>query len=219
KTLLIARHLLFSLQLLTQCFPRAPPPHSSTYQIKRRDHDAVLLLLLLCEVHQQDPEALSAAPQAKWPAVLGKHFCESALSLSGIVGGAYEGAVLLPYVEMVTRCRRFVNAMGGGVRGGEKEGRDVAAAVVAVVGCRRWTVPVPISVVLYVKRKWEEGGTCVSYHASICFIGCVFCLGSRRGTRVLVAGSGSLLMMFLERSNGCGTLSLKRAAGGSFAGE
>ncbi|KDO47492.1 hypothetical protein CISIN_1g023542mg [Citrus sinensis] len=134
KTLLIARHLLFSLQLLTQCFPRAPPPHSSTYQIKRRDHDAVLLLLLLCEVHQQDPEALSAAPQAKWPAVLGKHFCESALSLSGIVGGAYEGAVLLPYVEMVTRCRRFVNAMGGGgVRGGEKEGRDVAAAVAAVV--------------------------------------------------------------------------------------
>lgn len=64
--------------------------------------------------------------------ILGKHFCRSALSLSGIIGGAYEGAVLLPYVEMVTRCRRFVNVMGGG-GGGEKEGRDVAAAVAAVV--------------------------------------------------------------------------------------
>lgn len=62
--------------------------------------------------------------------VLSRHFCKTALSLSGINGGAYEGAILLPYIEMVTRCRRFLNVTGGG----GKEGREVAAAVTAVVG-------------------------------------------------------------------------------------
>lgn len=52
------------------------------------------------------------------------------LSLSGgVAGGSHGGDVLPPYIEMLTRCRKFVGAMGCG----ERKGRDSAASPAAVV--------------------------------------------------------------------------------------
>ncbi|XVE96783.1 hypothetical protein REPUB_Repub02eG0252700 [Reevesia pubescens] len=59
KTILIARHLIFSLCHLTRHF-QPPPPlllHPST-AMKHRDLDAVLLLLFLCETHQHNSKVL-----------------------------------------------------------------------------------------------------------------------------------------------------------------
>ncbi|KAJ0088111.1 hypothetical protein Patl1_31982 [Pistacia atlantica] len=125
KTLLIARHLLSSLQPLTGHFQHTPP-HAFNSTIRQRESDTVMLLLLLCEVQQQNPEALQS-PLAKWHGVLTKHFRGTLLTLSGI--GTYKGAILMPYLEMVTRCRRFLSVMGGG----GKAGREVAAAPATVV--------------------------------------------------------------------------------------
>ncbi|KAL5743087.1 hypothetical protein ACOSP7_029819 [Xanthoceras sorbifolium] len=140
KTLLIARHLLSSLHHLTHHFePTHVKPHPSSSSsssssttttfsyIRHRDLDAVLLLLLLCEVHQRNPEALRGVSSTKWQSVLSQLYSDTMLTLSGV--GAYTGDVLMPYIEMVTRCRRFVGVMGGG----GKEGREVAAAPAAVV--------------------------------------------------------------------------------------
>ncbi|EEF37176.1 E3 ubiquitin-protein ligase SGR9, amyloplastic [Ricinus communis] len=124
KTLLIAKHLLSSLHQLTRFFPS--PSHPSA-TIKHRDLDAVLLLLLLCDVHQHNPDLLRT-PRDEWRGILTKRCSDTILTHSGI--GVHYGGVLLPYVEMITRCWKFVAAMGGC---GEKEGREVAAAPSAVV--------------------------------------------------------------------------------------
>lgn len=51
------------------------------------------------------------------------------LGVSGI--GVFNGAALVPFIEMVTRCLTFVGLMGG--RGGGKVGKEVPASVPAVV--------------------------------------------------------------------------------------
>ncbi|XVE61788.1 hypothetical protein DITRI_Ditri06bG0067300 [Diplodiscus trichospermus] len=128
KTLLIARHLLFSLHNLTRYFQ--PPPllllHPST-AMKHRDLDAVLLLLFLCETNQHNPEALER-PHAEWRKILSNLCSDTMLKITSITG-VFDGAALLPYIEMVTRCRRFVGIMGCG----GKEGKEVAASPAAVV--------------------------------------------------------------------------------------
>ncbi|GKV05727.1 hypothetical protein SLEP1_g17701 [Rubroshorea leprosula] len=126
KTLLIARHLLSSLHLITRHF-QPPPPHPST-TINHRDLDAVLLLLLLCETHQHDPKALEQ-PYTEWRPILSKFYSDTMLTIGCTGGGTCDGAVLLPFIEMVSRCRKFIGVMGCD----GNEGRELAASPAAVV--------------------------------------------------------------------------------------
>ncbi|XP_022145706.1 E3 ubiquitin-protein ligase SGR9, amyloplastic [Momordica charantia] len=130
KSLLIARFLLSALRRL--CHPFQPPAkslpqHPSTAAITPRDLDAAVLLLLLCEVRQHNPAALET-PLPKWRAALCRIYSDSILSISGIISGG--GAVMVPYVETVARCWKFVGFVGSC---GGKGKREVAASPVAVV--------------------------------------------------------------------------------------
>uniref|UniRef100_A0A5B6ZCB4 RING-type E3 ubiquitin transferase n=1 Tax=Davidia involucrata TaxID=16924 RepID=A0A5B6ZCB4_DAVIN len=127
KSLLIARHLLSTLTHLTRFFhTTTTPPSFAATAIKLRDLDAALLLLLLCELRQHDPEALKTSP-SKWRIILCNYVSHIILTLSGV--GVSNGAVLFQYIEVVAKCRRFVGVMGCG----GKEGRLVAASVAGVV--------------------------------------------------------------------------------------
>ncbi|KAJ6743303.1 hypothetical protein OIU85_017282 [Salix viminalis] len=139
KTLLIAKLLLSSLHHLTRHFhpPTLIPPHPAT-TITRRDLDAALLLVFLCDVHQQNPEILRK-PHAEWREGLRKHCSETVLRQSSV--GVHYGGVLLPYVEMVIRCWRFVGVMAGcAVKGGEGGGGSTGGSGGASGsgGERRW---------------------------------------------------------------------------------
>ncbi|KAK2647666.1 hypothetical protein Ddye_015155 [Dipteronia dyeriana] len=126
KTLLIARHLLSSLHHFTSLFESTPPPPPPSSSVRHRDLDAVLLLLLLCEVHQQNPDALQGISSGKWRAVLSQLYSDTMLTLTGSGGN-----VLMQYIEMVTRCRRFIGVMAR--ENGGKEWKEVAASPAAVV--------------------------------------------------------------------------------------
>ncbi|CAK7342892.1 unnamed protein product [Dovyalis caffra] len=127
KTLLIAKHLLSSLHHLTRHFHlKTLIPPQPTTTIKRRDLDSALLLLFVCDVHQEHPEILKT-PHSEWREGLRKHCSDTVLMQSSI--GVHYGGVLLPYIEMVMRCWRFVGVMAGCT----VEGRKVAAAPAAVV--------------------------------------------------------------------------------------
>ncbi|KAL3569435.1 hypothetical protein D5086_029325 [Populus alba] len=128
KTLLISKHLLSSLHCLTRYFHPTTliPPHPNT-TIKHRDLDAALLLIFLFDVHQENPEILKT-PIAKWREGLSKHYSEAVLRQTSIV--VHYGGVLLPHVEMIIRCWRFVGMMAGCT---VNEGRELAAAPAAVV--------------------------------------------------------------------------------------
>ncbi|KAK6126121.1 hypothetical protein DH2020_040099 [Rehmannia glutinosa] len=104
KSLLIARHLLSHLALLNHFTRRrtsthAPPP---THFTKLRDLDAVLLLLLLCEIHHHDREFLHAPP-SRWRLILRDYVSDSILRLSTF-GGCSNGEILAQFVESVGRC-------------------------------------------------------------------------------------------------------------------
>jgi hypothetical protein len=129
KTLLIARHLLSALSHLVRHFhPKQQPPPPPSTATKQRDLDAVLLLLLLCEIRQHNPEALETSSPAKWREILSGLWCDAVLMISGI--GFCDGSVLIPYIETVTRCWKFVGEMG--CCGGDGDGK-VAASPAAVV--------------------------------------------------------------------------------------
>ncbi|KAI4349231.1 hypothetical protein L6164_009848 [Bauhinia variegata] len=134
KALLIARHLISSLHLFTHHFQPSKavsaPPLSTA--IRQRELDAVLLLLLLCETHQHSPKAIEA-PYSAWRENLTNLFSETLLTVSSSSIGACTATILIPYIEMVTRCRRFMGLMGCGGSNGEKEPAEVAAAATAVV--------------------------------------------------------------------------------------
>lgn len=121
KTLLVARHLLSSLHLLS-----ATPPSPST-TTRQRDLDAALLLLFLCETHNHNPQALDA-PFTEWRKNLNNVFFDSLLTLSYTPVGI--GVVVVPFVETVVRCWRLVGALDCG---GGKEVREVAASAATVV--------------------------------------------------------------------------------------
>jgi hypothetical protein len=128
KTFLIARHLLSALRHLTRHFhPKQPPLPLPSTAVKQRDLDAVLLLLLLCEIRQHNPEALETSP-TKWRETLSELWCDAMLTLSGI--GFCSGSVLIPYIETATRCWKVVGEMG--CCGGDGDGK-VAASPAAVV--------------------------------------------------------------------------------------
>nr|GMC84414.1 E3 ubiquitin-protein ligase SGR9, amyloplastic [Ipomoea batatas] len=129
KSLLISRHLLSNLSLLANYIAGdgSPQPLSAA-AMKLRDLDVLLLLLLLCELHQHDPHALDSPP-SRWRVELCRHITKSALSLSNM--GVSNCEILIKYVELVAKCRNFVNAMGCG--GGDgKDGRGIRAPVAGI---------------------------------------------------------------------------------------
>ncbi|KAJ4980140.1 hypothetical protein NE237_010920 [Protea cynaroides] len=117
KTLLIARYLISKLTHLTRFMETNIPKASTSLRLK--DLDAALLLMLLCQVHQQEPQALERS-SVQWRSVLKDYLVRSSLKLDG----------LGEYIDMATRCRTFLDAAGCG---GEME-REVAASVAVVVG-------------------------------------------------------------------------------------
>ncbi|KFK24724.1 hypothetical protein AALP_AA8G016400 [Arabis alpina] len=135
KTHLIATHLLSLLQPLL--LHRNHHSLSSAASMKLRDLDAVVLLLFLCETHQLDPDVLEASPD-NWREILG-YSC-SDIMLSNISGlWTCDAGILMPYIETLVRCKRFVDIMGGYNhirRGSDKEGYEIPAARAAVVALR-----------------------------------------------------------------------------------
>ncbi|KAE9619470.1 hypothetical protein Lal_00032264 [Lupinus albus] len=129
KTLLIARHLLSSLHHLTQHLTSSPPLPLFT-AIRQRGLDAVLLLLLFCDTNKHSPEALNA-PYSEWRVNMCKLYSHTLLKLScSSVTPICVGTILIPYIEMVARCWRMVEALGCG--GGGKEVAAAASTVVAL---------------------------------------------------------------------------------------
>ncbi|XP_062117082.1 E3 ubiquitin-protein ligase SGR9, amyloplastic [Humulus lupulus] len=121
KTLLIARYLLSSLRHLTL---KTTTTTNYNSFLRTRDFDAVLLLLHLCEVRQHSPETLEMSPFNQWRLTLRSLYAETLLSFGSIGIGVHNGSLLVPYIETVARCLRFVVIGSGG---------DVADAVSAVV--------------------------------------------------------------------------------------
>ncbi|CAH8379327.1 unnamed protein product [Eruca vesicaria subsp. sativa] len=136
KTLLIATHLLSLLHPLLLHRNHHSLPSSSAV-MKLRDLDAVVLLLFLCETHQLDPDVLEASAD-NWREILGAMCSDTMLnSISGL--WTCDAGILMPYIETLVRCKRFVDIMGGynhlRLRG-EKEGYEIPAARAAVVALR-----------------------------------------------------------------------------------
>ncbi|KAL6528742.1 hypothetical protein OROMI_029387 [Orobanche minor] len=136
KTLLIARHLLSNLALLKSHFAHtqkksaaASTPCSAAHVLNLRDLDAVLLLLLLCELHHHDRGFLET-PTCRWRLILGNYVSDSVLRLSSF-GGCSNGEALIQFIDSVRRCWNLVNVMGFGE--GNKEGKETATSPAAVV--------------------------------------------------------------------------------------
>ncbi|CAL0299561.1 unnamed protein product [Lupinus luteus] len=136
KTLLIARHLLSSLHHLIQHLtPPPPPPPPFSTAIRQRGLDAVLLLLLFCDTNKHNPEPFDA-PFSEWRVNMCKHYSHTLLKLScssvtPIAACVGTDTILIPYIEMVARCWRMVDALGCCGGGGKEE---VAAAASTVIG-------------------------------------------------------------------------------------
>lgn len=97
--------------------------------MKLRDLDAVLLLLLFCELRQHDPSALEVEP-SKWRIVVSSYYVyNTMLTLSSIVVSDIE--VLNKFVDLLSKLLRFVGVVDCDASG--KEGNQVAAAAAAVV--------------------------------------------------------------------------------------
>lgn len=105
------------------------PSYSST-NIKLCDLDAVLLLLLFCELRQHDPSALEIE-QSKWRIILCNYYVYGTLfTLSGLIVSDVE--VLNKFVELLIKFLRFVG-MDMDYSGGRKDGTEVAASAAVVV--------------------------------------------------------------------------------------
>lgn len=157
KSLLIARHLLSNLSILTTQVLQMTT--SSVHSVKLRDLDAVVLLLLLCELRQHYPEALEIHHPSHWRGVLSYYVSNNTLNLSGIE--ATSAQVLIKYVEMVTKCKRFVNAMccydEGNPGGRGKDSREVATSVATVVALPSVEVMISGSECAICKEDMKEG--------------------------------------------------------------
>ncbi|KAM3205279.1 E3 ubiquitin-protein ligase SGR9, amyloplastic [Capsicum annuum] len=147
KSLLIARYHLSKLTILVYFRQKniILLPSSSTTTMNLRDVDAVLLLLLLCELRQHVPEALDASPSC-WRHILRDYMANDILKLSGIESSSTE--VILKFIELVVKCKNFVNVMAYDNDGDQgrsdgisssvtddvrKDGKKLAASVAVVV--------------------------------------------------------------------------------------
>lgn len=75
------------------------------------------------------------------------------LTLSGI--GFSNSEVLIKYIELVTKCRRFVSIMGN--YSSVKEGREVSTSAAAVVGLPSVEVRVGGKECVICKEEMKEG--------------------------------------------------------------
>ncbi|CAN8297827.1 unnamed protein product [Cochlearia groenlandica] len=138
KTLLIATHLLSLLHPLLLLRYRDSHSLSSSANMKLRDLDAVVLLLFLCETHQIDPNVLESSAD-DWREILGNMCSDTMLNnISGL--WTCDAGILMPYIETLVRCKRFVDIMGSHNhfrrQRREKENNEVPAARAAVVALR-----------------------------------------------------------------------------------
>ncbi|MCD9637574.1 hypothetical protein HAX54_020941 [Datura stramonium] len=147
KSLLIARHLLSKLAILAYFMKKNAIllPPSPTTSMNLRDVDAVLILLILCELRQHHPEMLDA-PQSRWCYILRDYMANDILKPSDIESCSSE--VILKFIELVVKCKNLVNVMAfdcGDQRrsyrisdsvtsGDGKDGKKLAASVAVVVG-------------------------------------------------------------------------------------
>lgn len=130
KSLLIGQHLLSNLTHLSHFMhKKTSAPSYSASNMKLRDLDAVLLLLLFCELRQHDPRALEVQP-SKWRTVLCNYYVfNSMLTFSSMVVSDIE--VLNKFVELLSKFLKFVGVFD--CDGSRKEGKEVAAAAAVVV--------------------------------------------------------------------------------------
>ncbi|KAM3217445.1 E3 ubiquitin-protein ligase SGR9, amyloplastic [Capsicum annuum] len=132
KSLLIAKHLLSKLAIFIHFMHNDTiMPPSSTTSMKHRDLDAVLLLLLLCEIRQHDPDALNLPP-SRWRLVICQYIAKDALKFSSISCSNRE--IIMKFIELLAKCKNFINAMthtGDSI--GEKDMKEVATSVMIVV--------------------------------------------------------------------------------------
>lgn len=127
KTMLIARYLLTTLKQLTVVWDTQQQQRAPT---SLRDSDAVLLLMLLCEVSHHEPAgSLESTPSTKWIDAIKRYTLNNTLTLtlSGIA--ACPDTVLCKCVDTVTRCWGFLNDTGRGSCGE----REVGTSAVAIV--------------------------------------------------------------------------------------
>lgn len=83
-----------------------PPPSVTCMSL--RDVDAVMLLLLLCELRQHEPGALDAPP-SRWRNILRDYMVNDILKVSGIERCSSD--VIIKFIELVAKCKNFVNVM------------------------------------------------------------------------------------------------------------
>ncbi|KAK6942893.1 Zinc finger, RING-type [Dillenia turbinata] len=119
--------------------------------MKLREYDAVLLLLSLCEVQQCKPSPLQAPP-SRWPVELTRHHLDSLLSNSGL-GFSH----LNQYIDLVTRCWRFVGSQTGVCR---KVEREVGASPAAVVALPAAVTVRAVECVICKEEMSEGSGAC-----------------------------------------------------------
>ncbi|XP_055808741.1 E3 ubiquitin-protein ligase SGR9, amyloplastic [Solanum dulcamara] len=152
KSLLIARHLLANLAILVYFMEKnmilLPPSSITTMNL--RDVDAVLLLLLLCELRQHESGTLDA-PLSRWRNILSDYMANDILKLSGIESCSSE--VIIKFIELVAKCKNFFNVMAYDINGGDqgrsygisdsitssgepKDGKKLAASLAVVVALR-----------------------------------------------------------------------------------
>lgn len=112
-----------------------PPPSVTCMSL--RDVDAVMLLLLLCELRQHEPGALDAPP-SRWRNILRDYMVNDILKVSGIERCSSD--VIIKFIELVAKCKNFVNVMAydngrdqGRSYGERKDGKKLAASVAVVV--------------------------------------------------------------------------------------
>ncbi|KAK1403442.1 E3 ubiquitin-protein ligase SGR9, amyloplastic [Heracleum sosnowskyi] len=130
KFLLIGKHLLSNLTHLSHfMLTKTSGPSFPASHIKLRDLDAVLLLLLFCELRQHDPSALEVKP-SEWRIVLCNYYVyNTMLTFSSLVVSDIE--VLNKFVESLSKFLRFVGVID--CDGSGKEAKEVAAAAAVVV--------------------------------------------------------------------------------------
>ncbi|TMW89564.1 hypothetical protein EJD97_016983 [Solanum chilense] len=120
KSLLIARYLLSKLAILAYFMEKNTIllPSSSIITMNLRDVDVVSMLLLLCELRQHEPGALDNAPLSCWRNILRDYMAKDMLKLSGIESCC--GEVIIKFIELVAKCKNFVNVMAYDINGGDQ---------------------------------------------------------------------------------------------------
>lgn len=154
KSLLIGKHLLSNLMHLSHFMhTKTSAPSYSSSNMKLRDLDAVLLLLLFCELRQHDPSALEVEP-SKWHIVLCNYYVYNRmLTFSSMPVSDTE--VLNKFVVLLSKFLRFVGLID--CDGSGKEGKKVAAAAAAVVALPSVEVTGGVKECVICKEEMKQG--------------------------------------------------------------